>query len=150
MSVALEISTNLEANQSSKSNTSQTNPPQPDASAITQEDLNHFYGTQHHFKHCLNQFVYTDGVRYLAQKARAYWLLDAIASYQPQLLKDRMLKEIQFWTLKVDTQKRTAKLICERDLGDVVITQVIEYTDFPLAEVKLYLANQVLMLPSEY
>ncbi len=88
-------------------------------------------------------------IQYLAEKAGAYWLIDAIASHQPQVLKDSMLQEIQFWKLKVNADQ-TAQLICERDTGDVFLTQDIGFTDFPLDEIKLYLVSGVLMLPSEY
>jgi hypothetical protein len=121
-----------------------------DASVITEFELNQFSGTSQHYKHFLNQFVYTDGVQYLASEAKAYWLIDAIASHQIPLLKDETLKRFQIWKLVVNLEKKTAKLMCERDVNDVVVTQDIAYTDFPLAEVKLYLATGVLMLPSEY
>jgi hypothetical protein len=118
---------------------------------ITQADLAQFTGTTQWYKHWLKRFVYTDGVKYLADEGQAYWLIDAIASHQTkQLLSDPMLKEFQIWTLKVNLEDRTAKLICERDTDDVVLTQEIDYTDFPLAEIKLYLAEGVLMLTSEY
>lgn len=60
-----------------------------------------------------------------------------------------MLQEIQFWKLTVH-EDRSATLICERDQGDVAIEQQIPFTDFPLAEIKLYLQEGVLLLPSEY
>ena len=115
---------------------------------IKQADLNQFTGTTQYYAHWLKAFLYTDGVKYLADEAQAYWLIDAIASHQPEALKDPMLRGIQFWKLIVTGNK--AKLICERDTDNVAITQDIDYTDFPLSEVKLYLADRVLMLPSEY
>ena len=73
------------------------------------------------------------------------------ASWQicPQVKQDRMLREIQFWKLRVNPDN-SAVLTCERDKDDVALTQAIEFTDFPLEEVKLYLSNGVLLLPSEY
>jgi hypothetical protein len=143
-----------EAASSAKANKPDTSatisPQEPVAPVITELDLKQFYGTEAHYSHWLKQFVYTDGVKYLAQKAKAYWLLDAIASYQPSLLKDKTLKDFQIWKLVVDKEKKTATLICERDVNDVVVTQVIDYTDFPLSQVKLYLVKKVLMLLSEY
>jgi hypothetical protein len=126
-------------------------PSEPDKPVITSEDLEQFQGTEQYYKHFLNQFVYTDGVQYLAQEAKAYWLLDAIASHQIDLLrKDPTLKDFQFWKLKVNTKDKTATLVCERDTNQVVVSQAIGYTTFPLAEVKLYLIEKVLLLPSEY
>ncbi|MGI9569275.1 MAG: DUF6876 family protein [Desulfobulbia bacterium] len=91
--------------------------------------------------------VLTEGAKYLAESAGAYWLMDAIASHQPKAMRDPMLRDIQFWTLKA--KESSAVLTCERDLGDVVITQKFN-TIFPLDEVKLYVQNGVILLPSEY
>lgn len=114
-------------------------------------NLEGFTGTERYYKHLLG-ILYTDGVKYLAQEAGAYWLIDAIASWQisPKVKRDPMLQEIQFWKLRVNPDNNTAVLICERDSDDVAITQEIPYTDFPLESVKLYLADGVLLLPSEY
>ena len=117
---------------------------------LTQADLSQFRGTDKYYRHFLRKFVFTDGVKYLADTASAHWLIDAIASYQPQLLSDPMLQEFQVWKLTVNSDNNTATLVCERDTDVVVITQNIEFTDFPLPEVRLYLCAKVLMLPSEY
>lgn len=47
-----------------------------------QLDLSPFTGTEHWYKHWLGGLLYTDGVKYVADQAGAYWLIDAIASYQ--------------------------------------------------------------------
>jgi hypothetical protein len=90
----------------------------------------------------------------LCDAAQSYWLVDAIGSYQssPKVMNDEMCRGIQFWTLKVNTEKKTAVLTLERDTDDVVLTQNIEYTDFPLDSIKLYYSPmaKVLLLPSEY
>lgn len=113
-------------------------------------NLNQFTGTEKYYRHFLG-ILYTDGVQYLAQTAKAYWLIDAIASWQldPKVNQDPMLQEIQFWKLQVNPD-HSAVLSCERDTDDVVVTQDIPYTDFPLESIKLYLNHGVLMLPSEY
>lgn len=115
---------------------------------LTQADLAQFSGTTRYYQHWLRRFVYTDGVHYVAETGGAYWLIDAIASYQPKLFTDPMLQQFQHWKLKVNNQK--AQLVCERDTDDVVLTQDIEFTDFPLDEIRFYLVAGVLMLPSEY
>ncbi len=121
-----------------------------DTTMITQSALDQFIGTSQHHNHWLKRFRYTDGIKYLVDNADALWLLDAIASYQPDLLKDLMLQEFQLWKLTVNVEAKTAKLICERDTDDVVVTQDIEYTDFPLPEIQLFLIEKVLLLPSEH
>jgi hypothetical protein len=39
---------------------------------------------------------------------------------------------------------------CDDGNGNIVFTKEIEYTDFPLDEITLYFANNVIHLPSEY
>jgi hypothetical protein len=111
-------------------------------------ELNQFYGSATHYKHWLG-LKYTDGVQYLAQEANCYWLLDAIASHQTKnLLSDPRLREFQIWHLQV--KDNSAVLICEWDTNKKVLRQEIEYTDFPLSHLKLYLVEKVLMLTNEY
>lgn len=116
---------------------------------LTDADLEQFTGTENYYQHWLRRFMYRDGVHYVAESG-AYWLIDAIASYQPNLLKDPMLQRFQHWILKVDLNNQKAQLVCEGDSDDVVLTQNIEFTDFPLDEIRFYLVTGVLMLPSEY
>jgi hypothetical protein len=113
-------------------------------------DLAQFTGSETIYRH-RGGLTYTEGVKYLAEQAGAFWLIDAIASWQPspQVKHDPMLQKIQFWKLRVNPDN-SAILTCERDSDDVALTQEIEFTDFPLESVKLYLSNGVLLLPSEY
>jgi len=117
-----------------------------------ESDLSNFNCTENYFLQPSLGYLYTDGVRYLAEQCEAYWLLDAIWSYQKTklFLKDEALKSMQFWKLKVDLEKCKGVLICERDEGDIVITQKLDYTDFPLKEIQIYVQNNTLLLPSEY
>ena len=120
-----------------------------------EQGLAQFSGTEEYHKFSpLSRLVATDGVKWLAESAEAYWLLDAIASYQQKCSKDVMLREFQVWTLtrrfRDSAHGSEATLKCERDTGDKKpIRQEIEYTDFPLDEVKLYVENGVVMLPNE-
>ncbi len=130
------------------------------------KDLSNFTGTENYYRMPLFPgIVYTDGAEYLATNADAFWLLDAIASYQPRCKQDESLRQMQFWTLKEVPQapepapmtvgavlasktprkKCMAVLVCERDSDDVAFQQEIEFTDFPFAsfpnrEVKLWVA----------
>jgi len=118
--------------------------------ALTKTDLDQFTGTTNYWWDSTRKFACTDGVTYLADRAQAFWLIDAIASYQtPTFLKDPTLQKFQAWKLRVNPT-RTATLVCERDIDDVVVTQAIPFTDFPLEDITLYLVKRVLMLPSEY
>lgn len=116
---------------------------------LNEADLAQFTGTEQWYQHPLG-ILYTDGVRHVAQQGGAYWLIDAIASWQlePDVRDDSMLQEIQFWKLVVN-EDRSAVLTCERDTDDVAVTQSIPLTDFPLRSIRLFLEDGVLMLPSE-
>jgi hypothetical protein len=123
---------------------------------LTQSDLDQFTGTEGYHRLTMNpKFLATDGVRFLAERASAFWLVDAIMSHQlnPKLRSGR-LREMQFWQLDVTNGK--AVLTCRAD-SDVppAITQRIPFTDFPLATVKVWVQNTgdgrlVALLPSEY
>ncbi len=128
---------------------------------LTHESLRQFTGTEgyHRWSPLFRRHCLTDGAQYLAEQAGAYWLMDAIASHhQTACQKDHRCRDIQFWTLKTDLDKHTCVLQCWGDSGKgekPVVTQEIEYTDFPLEEIKLFCqpldeTNWVIMLPSEY
>jgi len=116
---------------------------------ITVADLIQFTGSENWYRHGVNRNVtFTDGAKYLAEQAGAYWLLDEIAIIQPY---DTRLaaEEFQVWKLTVRSD-RTATLTCDDGNGNVVFTKQIEYTDFPLDEITLWFANNVIYLPSEH
>jgi len=114
-----------------------------------------FSGTENYHRHWTGALVCTDGAKAMADLCGAWWLVDAIASWQSHCRGDAMLMEMQFWTLrKQEGGKWTLQV--ERDAGNVAFSQEIEYSDFPLNEMKLWAGAggpqgaMVLMLPSEY
>lgn len=122
---------------------------------ITAENLAGFYGTTQHFKHSTG-ILYTDGIHYLNENGAA-WLVDAIASHQgcKELDKDTF-KYFQFWNLKIfkssfgSVTGNAAVLTCCEDSGIApVVTQKIEYTDFPF-DIDIWVENGVMILPSEH
>ncbi|MFM6191173.1 MAG: DUF6876 family protein [Planktothrix sp.] len=132
---------------------------------ITLSDLSQFTGTEEIHRNFLG-FPYTDGIQYLAEQAKAYWLIDAIASYQYQLKRDEYLAYFQVWVLSVvgEGERKFPFILPEENYKAVItcwsdtpkegikpaVIQQIEYTKFPLIEIKLYVSGGVLMLPSEY
>jgi hypothetical protein len=110
--------------------------------------LNQFTGSTEFYRHWLPGFRYTEGVRFLAERTRCYWLIDLIAILQVRALKDAWLREFQLWELFVNDG--SAILACSRDSDDVAFREVIETTDFPITYVHLYVEGGVLMLPSEH
>ena len=127
--------------------------------ALTIEDLkrelNDFCGTQNYYKH-FTGLVFTDGVKHLADRAGAYWLIDAVMSWQVD--KKVRRAPFQIWRLKVlrselgeNKNEPMAILEMSEDTdAPIIARQKIEFTDFPEGEVKLYFQNGVLFLPSEY
>jgi len=142
-----------------------------------ERELAHFSGTEQWYRHrgfWRHQILLTDGVMYLAENGgrnsgTAFWLIDAIASYQGEKVLVR--HPFQVWNLIVTpevevnthTEKaRCARLVCTNGNNDKpIIEQEIEYTDFLLDEVRLYASVEpvdetgkkkrvIILLPSEY
>ena len=114
--------------------------------------LSQFTGTISYYRLTSN-IVLTDGTRYLADKAGAYWLMSAIASYLPALTdkEDFVLAKLQV----TRSSNTTSGLLTLDDGNDHILAkQFIEYTDFVLDKIKLYACWTgdfwVIMLPSEY
>lgn len=119
------------------------------AETLTAEALAQFTGSEQRYRDWLNyRVVFTEGVKYLADKAGAYWLLNTIAIWQ---LHNYLVstEAFQVWTLAVRPD-HSATLTCEDGNGNKVLTQELDYTDFPLAEVELYVTDSTILLPSEY
>src|SRR5713226_1913659 len=116
---------------------------------LIKSDLAQFTGSETWYRHGFNRDVlYTDGAQHVAEHGGAYWLLDEIAIIQPYN-KVVAAEEFQVWKLAVRPD-RSATLTCDDGNGNIVFTKEIEHTDFPLDEITLYFANNVIHLPSEY
>ncbi len=132
--------------------------------SLTRADLAQFSGTTLYYRHVLNpKLVYTEGVRYLAQAGKAYWLLDAIALALPTVLqKQSDWLYVARLTVSETQDRREGKLVMDtgHTHAPLLWQQDFPCTDFPLlGETKLYVAataladdseRYVLMLPSEY
>lgn len=110
--------------------------------------LSNFIGTERYYR--LNPHaVLTDGTKYLADAAGAYWLMDAIASYLPQFTGKQ-----DFIVAKLMRTGSAAQLTLDEGNGRVLDQQHIPFTDFPMTSIQLYACwggeFWVLMLCSEY
>lgn len=107
-----------------------------------------FTGTSNWYRHGLvRTILLTDGARYVADNAGAYWLLDEIALAQVD--DGQVAREaFQLWVLMVDGSEAT--LSCEDGNGTAVFSKHIPFTDFPAPGIRLYCCEGVIMLPSEY
>ena len=123
---------------------------------VTAIDLSQFYCSDNFYRHWLG-LVYTDGLKYLAEQAGAYWLIDAIASHQRGVARkariDARLADFQIWKLKANKRSKGCSLCCYADSGEKpAITQRIEFTDFPfdaVGDFKVYVENGIMMLSTE-
>lgn len=115
---------------------------------LTQAALSQFTGSEQFFRHGLVRgVVYTEGAQFVAEAGEAYWLLDKIATGQ---LDSRLRNEpFQVWKLQVHANRRATLTVEDGDCY-TLLTEAIEYTDFPLEEITLWCVNGTIMLPREY
>lgn len=114
---------------------------------INVKTLAHFIGSEE--LHVYGpRLKYTDGVKYVCEKGEAFWLLDLINSYELHV-KPVIAEEFQVWKLTVDLEKNEGVMTCDDGNDNIIITQRIPFTDFPLKEIKFYYEYGVLMLPTE-
>ena len=110
--------------------------------------LSQFTGTAQYWR-VARQFVITDGVKYLAETAACFWLIDAAISH---------LLEIGtadwFVLVRTEVSGSSAVMIYEDGNGLERARQAIPYTDLQLPSVNFYAVwdseRWVIMLPSEY
>lgn len=109
-------------------------------------DLKQFIGTEHWYRHPLVRAVlYTDGVKFFAEKAGAYWFLDILATEVYPLLK----KE-PFLLIRLIVQGHKAQILVDDGNDNQLWERDIEFTDCPEGEWWFYFTDNVILLPSEY
>ncbi len=116
-----------------------------------QQGLRHFTGSEHWYQHFQRRMLYTDGVKYLADNAQCYWLLDIIAT---DIFRYTKLQE--FIAIKVTVKDNSAVINCtDGNENKFKRDKHIKFTDMPEGEWKLWLVNNndgtsTLLIPSEY
>ena len=116
--------------------------------------LPNFTGTTAYYRYSpiFRNFVLTDGSKYLAEACDAFWLMDAIASNLPSY------KDEGFVVARLFVVDARASLTFDDGNGNILASQEIEFTTFPLDEITLYVIPQdmgdevvyVIFLASEY
>ena len=122
------------------------------------ENLAYYYCTEQYWRTIplKGAPVMTDGVKAMAEMCEAFWLVDAIVSWQTE---DKVRNApFQVWILCINDDY-SARLVCEDGNHNVICSQDIAQTDFPLKEgITVYVdltmienaLTKVLLLPSEY
>jgi len=109
--------------------------------------LKTFIGTDAYHQTVLPNVNCTDGVHYVRSACDAFWLVDAIASYQPEF---REKAGFQVWTLKVNDERKGVLTMKEDSDKPDIIKQEFDYTDFPLDKMEMWCIDGIILLPSEY
>lgn len=109
--------------------------------------LAHFTGTTQWYRNRMfPAYTYTDGVKFLAEQAECYWLIDYV--FSNQLVPEIRGQVFQVWKIYVVDNKATVKV--DDGNGRILKEFKIPYTDFPLAEFTLLFTDNVLLLLTEY
>jgi hypothetical protein len=131
--------------------------------AEIEEGLAQFHGTDTWTRHRMfRQLLMTDGILYLRDAADCHWLVDAIGShiFTARRRLNPQAQPFQHWHFKRASLNRVDKphrLWCtDGNSEKAIVSQRIEYSDFPLDEISVYAVWDegqdafVLMLPGEY
>jgi hypothetical protein len=115
-------------------------------------NLSQFHGTEEYHKHLFpgkSPLLLTDGCKYVRDDLQSNWLFDAILSYQTHKALQNV--NFQIWELRHLKKDLTWLLTCREDVGrKPLISQSIEFSDFPIDYIKIWVIDKVAILPSEY
>lgn len=111
------------------------------------DTLREFTGTSQWYRHPLSRYVYTDGVKAMAEQYRAYWLIDLVFSHQ--LTPAVKAEPFQTWKLKRLEADRFEAVATDGNKRPIA-RQEIPFSDFEADRLTLYFCDGILLLPSEY
>lgn len=125
-------------------------------------DLGYFTGTQGYaYLNFLKNVKCTDGIVYLCEKLKAYWVIDVIASVQNlQKVKDN--KSFLVWRIVKTKTTNGCTIECYTDMNEdgtfpkenLVYRQKVGYTDFDFNKTgnvfEFYQCEDVVLLKGEY
>ena len=118
-------------------------------------ELPNFYGSEQNFLYSPVLFpnvLLTEGALFIAEECGAYWLMDVISSHLPSI----KAAGDTFAIARLAAWHNSALFSLTDDTPPNVTyaTQAIEYTDFPLDEIKFYVSWDgnywVILLTSEW
>lgn len=110
------------------------------------EELKNFHGTEVLWKFPFGCH-FTDGVKFVAESCGAWWLIALIAAWA----NDTLLEDEEFLVFELKVYKdRTALVTVSDGNNRVLVTEALDYTDFPLDSIILWSCERIILLPSEY
>ena len=108
--------------------------------------LRMFDGTVNWYKHPFNSNMhYTDGVKFFAESAGAYWFLDIVATELADLQETE-----DFMSVELNVKNYKAKITADDGNGAVLWEKLIDFTNAPDGPWKFFFTNNVFYLPSEH
>lgn len=115
------------------------------ASGGLEEELRQFHGTRRYYQN-FTGLLYTEGIKHLADRAGAYWLIDLVGSYQHKLKE----YPFQVWSIEVHDDDSALVTMVEDTGKPLQVSQEIPYTDFPMRDFSFYCIRGVMLLKGEY
>ena len=116
--------------------------------SLSEAKLAQYTGTEQWHRHSLlRSILYTDGVKYVAETAGAYWPMDDIAFSQTDPLI--RAEEFQVWNLGVRPDS-IGTLTCEDGNGRVVTRRDYSFTSFPEPGIDLWFEGGIIYPPSAH
>jgi hypothetical protein len=118
-----------------------------------EQELRNFTGTEnyHRYSGLFKTLILTDGAKYLAEKAGAFWFMDIIGLILPEIHAEG------FAICKIKKTGDSALFTADDGNGNIIYRRNISFTDAPF-DFKVFVQPTVVggapytvvMLPSEY
>lgn len=109
------------------------------------ENLGRFTGTENIYRVPIGNFLYTDGVRYMAEQCNAYWLLtDSGIRCMAMIERSSLIR------ISITCGDNAATVEYTDGNGLMLHEHRYASTDFPLQALTLFFSGNTLLLPSEY
>lgn len=127
--------------------------------------LSQFTGAEHYHKMTFNPYLlFTDGMKFLFDEYKAYWLGDLINSYFPNIMRDFNENGDTFYiiNIKVEHGLLNACFTVSREVEGkpkTIVEQKVGYIALPAGDYQFFMTVEprkdgvlsgVVMLPSEY
>ena len=115
------------------------------------QNANNFFGksngSENLWRYSFTSFIYTDGIKTMAQDCQAYWLIDLIISHQTNQKVNQ--QPFQVWELK-RANNNVFNIVANDGNDNKIASQKIPFSDFCYDSATIWLVDGCLMFPCEY